>query len=65
MDMDFDTNLELQLEILTLVKNIEKFKKMGWSTSSLKNRLDTCRAQLKKHNKSFVEHPMKEMRMAA
>jgi hypothetical protein len=46
IDMDFDTRLELQLEILTLVNNIEKFAKLGWSTASLKSRLEFCHSQL-------------------
>ena len=45
-DMDFDAKLELQLEILTLVNNIEKFKKFGWSTASLQSRLEFCHSQL-------------------
>ena len=44
--MDFDTKLELQLEILTLVNNIEKFKKFGWSTASLQSRLEFCHSRL-------------------
>jgi hypothetical protein len=46
--MDFDTKLELQLEILTLTNNIEMFSKLGWSTSHLKCRLDSCHSQLGK-----------------
>jgi hypothetical protein len=45
--MDFDTSLELQLEILTLVKNIKQFKKYGWSTENLQNRLKFCRSKQK------------------
>ena len=44
--MNFDRSLELQLEILTLLKNVEKFNELGWSTASLKNRLEICRSQL-------------------
>ena len=44
--MNFDRTLELQLEILTLIKNIEKFNELGWSTASLESRLDICRSQL-------------------
>ena len=43
--MDFDTNLELQLEILTLDKNIMQFKKYGWSTDNLQKRLKFCRSK--------------------
>ena len=50
--MNFDTNLELQLEILTLLKNIEKFNKLSWGTSQLENRLEFCQAQLSRHLKA-------------
>jgi hypothetical protein len=44
-----DRKLELQLEILTLSNNIEKFSKFGWSTERLQNRLDFCFAQIQSH----------------
>jgi|GEM_PF-6043761 hypothetical protein len=43
--MNFDTNLELQLEILTLVKNIKQFNNNGWCTDNLKKRLKICRSK--------------------
>lgn len=46
--MDLDTKLELQLEILTLDRNIKQFKKNGWSTENMKARLKACRSKLKK-----------------
>ena len=50
--MDFDKNLELQLEILTLVKNIKQFKKYGWNTEKLQKRLRFCRTKQKALNVS-------------
>jgi len=44
-----DRKLELQLEILTLSNNIEKFSKFGWSTERLQNRLDFCFTQIQSH----------------
>jgi hypothetical protein len=65
-EMDFDTKLELQLEILTLVNNIEKFSKLGWNTASLQNRLKDCLSQsvgiVQASNDSFQRPNINEQR---
>lgn len=43
--MSIPPKLEYELEILTLTKNIEKFKHAGLHTENLESRLDFCRAQ--------------------
>ena len=45
LDMSIPQKMEYELEILTLAKNIEKFKQLGLKSENLQSRLDYCLKQ--------------------